>query len=130
MPPDAQQCRTHLIEDTPELSDLLAPSGEIGPRERVAKSIAELITSGEAGGKIIGLEGGWGAGKTTVINLVESHLTGDPNITVFSFDAWAHEGDPLRRTYLESLIRHFRSARKGWIDDGHKPSLRWQSVEL
>jgi len=110
------KCRTILIEDSPELSDLLAPSGETGPHERVARSLAELILSGEAGGKIIGLEGNWGAGKTTVINLAENLLKGDPNITMFSFDAWAHEGDPLRRTYLESLIRHFKPPEKDWID--------------
>ena len=63
---------------------------------------------------MIALEGGWGSGKTTVVNLLRKYLQNEKNVTVFSFDAWAHEGDPLRRTYLESLIRHFRDL--GWIE--------------
>jgi predicted KAP-like P-loop ATPase len=64
-------------------------------------AIAELIRSGEAGGKMIGVEGGWGAGKTTVINLLRGELSDDKLVRIAIFDAWAHEGDPLRRTYLD-----------------------------
>ena len=62
---------------------------------------------------MIGLEGGWGSGKTTVIRLLRKEFAKYNNITLFSFDAWAHEGDPLRRTYLESLVQHFQKI--GWI---------------
>ena len=119
---DSGVCPTRLIEDTPAEDDLLAFHGDIGPHERVAKAIAEVIRSpDESGGKMIGLEGGWGAGKTTVINLLRKQLEGNNDITVYSFDAWAHEGDPLRRTYLESLIRHFQC--KKWID-----KTKWDKV--
>ncbi len=63
---------------------------------------------------MIALEGGWGSGKTTIINLVRKDLKEYDHIHVFCFDAWAHEGDPLRRTYLESLIRELRGL--GWIN--------------
>lgn len=53
---------------------------------------------------MIGVEGGWGAGKTTVINLLRAELSDNKLVRLAIFDAWAHEGDPLRRTYLESLI--------------------------
>jgi len=110
-----QVCPTRLIDDIPAADDLLAFDGDIGPHARVAKTIAEMIqSSGERGGKMIGLEGGWGAGKTTVINLLQNQLKPYSDITVFSFDAWAHEGDPLRRTFLESMIRHFQAI--NWID--------------
>ena len=79
-------------------------------------AIADLIKTGEAGGKVIGLEGGWGAGKTTVVNIIEKQLRENANITIFTFDAWAHQGDPLRRTYLESFIRHLIHDKKAWID--------------
>jgi KAP family P-loop domain len=105
-----QLCPTRLVDDSPAENDELAFHGDIGPHKRVAQAIAEIIrTPVEAGGKMVGLEGGWGAGKTTVINLLRKELLSNQEITVFSFDAWAHEGDPLRRTYLESLIRHFQS---------------------
>ncbi|MBC8430953.1 MAG: hypothetical protein H8D96_03440 [Desulfobacterales bacterium] len=112
---EPEVCPTRLIDDTPADEDLLAFHDDIGPHERVARTIAELISSPEeSGGKTIGLEGGWGAGKTTVIKMIEKQLSDNEDITVLSFDAWAHEGDPLRRTYLESLIQHFKSI--GWVD--------------
>ncbi len=119
-PSDQKECPTRLLEDTPAEDDLLAFSGDIGPHARVAQAIAEVIVSPyESGGKMIGLEGGWGAGKTTVINLLRKRLDANPNITVVSFDAWAHEGDPLRRTFLETQIRHFQSA-TDWLTETEK----------
>ncbi len=108
-------CPTRLIEDSPANEDLFSSDdGDIGPHDRVAQAIADLVQSDEPGGKMIGLEGGWGAGKTTVVNLLQKQLGRDSDITIFSFDAWAHEGDPLRRTYLESIIGYFKD--KDWID--------------
>ncbi len=108
-------CPTRIIDDAPAEDDLLAFHGEIGPHRRVAKAIVDVIqSSDESGGKMIGLEGGWGAGKTTVVNMIRKLLVGREDISVFTFDAWAHEGDPLRRTYLESLIRHFQSLK--WVE--------------
>ena len=113
---EAKVCPTRLIEDSPANEDLFSvDDGDIGPHERVAQAIADLVKSDELGGKMIGLEGGWGAGKTTVVNLLQKQLGKDNDITIFSFDAWAHEGDPLRRTYLESIIKCFKD-KKDWVD--------------
>ncbi len=75
------------------------------PHQNIADSIYRLITSSETG-TTIGLEGGWGVGKSTVIHLLEKKLTEDKKkkTLFFVFDAWAHDGDPLRRIFLESLI--------------------------
>jgi hypothetical protein len=111
-------CPTHLIEDTPSDQDYFAPPDGIGPHERVAEAIADVILSpSEAGGKMIGVEGDWGSGKTTVIRLLKKRLDQNHDVTVFTYDAWAHEGDPLRRTFLESLIQHLQSILPtAWID--------------
>ncbi|AUI82878.1 P-loop NTPase fold protein [Alteromonas macleodii] len=70
--------------------------------ENVASTLNELISSTEQG-LTIGLEGGWGAGKSTVINLLKKKLSQSKTL-FFVFDAWAHDGDPLRKIFLESLI--------------------------
>ena len=70
--------------------------------EHIADTIVSLIEN-EEGGTTIGLEGSWGSGKSTVISLMTRKLN---NAKVFIFDAWAHEGDCLRRIFLESLLAH------------------------
>lgn len=110
-------CRTVLIEDVPASDDAFGPEG---PHNRVARAIAELIRS-ESGGKVVGLEGSWGSGKSTVVNLVRRHFANDQQVAVQVFDAWAHEGDPLRRSYLERLIRDLQD--RGWV-----AKARWDEI--
>lgn len=71
----------------------------------VSENIYQLIQS-SAKGITVGLEGSWGSGKSTVINLLRNKLqdNSEGNCLFFMFDAWAHDGDPLRRIFLESLI--------------------------
>ena len=77
--------------------------------ERIADSLLKLITT-EKKGISIGLEGPWGSGKSTVVSILRRKLKEkDPLIPLIQFDAWAHEGDPLRRIFLESLIDEIKS---------------------
>ena len=107
---DPGHCRTQLLSDEPTAEDTFG-----GPHGRLAKAITDLIRD-EDGGRAIGLEGGWGAGKSTVVNLVSKQLeeNGDGSTRVAVFDVWAHQGDPLRRTFLEQLIWHAIDAK--WVD--------------
>jgi len=79
--------------------------------ENVAVAMHRFIQINEDRGLTIGLEGSWGAGKSTVIHLLKNKIRAEekaelknPKTLFFLFDAWAHEGDPLRRVFLESLI--------------------------
>ncbi len=54
-------------------------------------------------------------GKSTVVQLLQNQLETRESCTVWVFDAWAHEGDSLRRTFLESLIE--RLTGKAWLKD-------------
>ena len=100
-------CEVHLLSDTPSDVD------EFGSHGRVAISLAETILS-NSGGKAIALTGAYGSGKSTVVRLLIEKLDEDNSpATVFSFDSWVHQADPLRRSFLESLIRHL--ADKGWL---------------
>lgn len=108
-------CRTFLLDDIPAPEDEFASDGSPGPHQRVADAIVELISSvDEQGGKVIGLEGGWGSGKSTVVKFIRNRLEQQKHYTVIPFDAWAHEGDPLRRTYLETVIRYLHDCE--WIE--------------
>ncbi|MDY0989653.1 P-loop NTPase fold protein [Flavobacterium sp. CFBP9031] len=67
--------------------------------EKIKNSLLNLIKN-EKEGINIGLSGPWGSGKSTIINLLKK----EKDFVFFYFDAWAHEGDPLRRIFLESFI--------------------------
>ena len=73
--------------------------------ERLANTLYDKVSKANKGATI-GLEGSWGSGKSTVINLLKKKLADSKNekTLFFVFDAWAHDGDPLRKIFLESLI--------------------------
>lgn len=103
-------CRTFLVSDVPSEKD------EFGAHQKLADAVSSLILSENDGGKTIGIEGDWGSGKSTVINLISLKLSQDDHNLIFLFDAWAHRDDPLRRTFLESLIS--QAENKKWVDPG------------
>lgn len=74
--------------------------------ERIADKLYEIISTDGSEGMTIGLEGEWGAGKSTVIRLLQERLKAEKKSKTFVFyiDAWEHEGDHLRRVFLEMLI--------------------------
>ena len=72
--------------------------------QQISETLYKVIQNGNSEGVTIGLEGSWGSGKSTVISILKQKLESDPNTIYFYFDAWAHEGDPLRRVFLEAMI--------------------------
>lgn len=77
--------------------------------EKSADTLFKVISASEKN-ITIGLEGAWGAGKSTVINMFNQKLQQDKNqkTLFFLFDAWAHKDDPLRKIFLESLIENIK----------------------
>ncbi|MBW2118620.1 MAG: hypothetical protein JRH09_11970 [Deltaproteobacteria bacterium] len=116
---NVQECPTRL------LSDLPADDDAFGSHKRVAQAIVNLIKE-EEGGKTIALIGAWGSGKSTVVNFLKNELQNFRDTAVFVFDAWAHEGDPLRRSFLERLVGFLGQDGNGWLEDKKKSDKeRW-----
>lgn len=80
--------------------------------QRIADKLYEIISANPREGLTIGLEGEWGSGKSTVVKLLQERLKENKSNKTFVFyiDAWEHEGDHLRRVFLETLIEKI----KGW----------------
>lgn len=95
----------NLLRDEVENIDIF----EDKTHDNVANSMAELIKV-EKGGITIGLEGSWGSGKSTVISILKEKLSKISSIKLIQFDAWAHQGDPLRRIFLEALIDEIKGS--------------------
>ena len=56
--------------------------------------------------RLIGLIGRWGTGKSTIVGRLAATLQHKhkDEYVLFAYDAWAHQGDPARRSILEELI--------------------------
>jgi hypothetical protein len=73
---------------------------------RVAGAIVDVVRD-QPQVKTIGLLGGWGSGKSTVVNLVRARLAEGPDderVRCFVYDTWIRQSDPPRRAFLEGLI--------------------------
>jgi hypothetical protein len=93
----------HFISNMPQGKDMYEGKSQ----ERLTKAIASHIHSTDNPGKkykisrIIGLEGAWGAGKSNVIKQLIKAL--DSEYWSFEYDAWGHQEDLQRRSFLETL---------------------------
>ena len=126
--------RINLVGDNPSATDEFAG----GAHKRIAQAIVDTVCTQE-GGKAIGLEGTWGSGKSTVVEIIQDLLKqSDKNKSdvyyVFTFDAWAHQGDSLRRSFLEELINklvedNVLSDRKKWQEVTNRIQARIKKTE-
>ena len=67
---------------------------------KIATAITEVIKEDKI--KLIGLEGEWGSGKSNIIKLIEKNLNENEYI-FYTYDAWGHQEDLQRRSFLENL---------------------------
>jgi len=74
---------------------------------RLTEAIANHIISNDNDGdtssvsRIIGLEGGWGVGKSNIIKQLKEVLKED--YYLFEYDTWGHQEDLQRRSFLELI---------------------------
>ena len=115
--PRPHKCPTFFVPDFPSDRDSFETNKAY---KRIVSAIVDVVKSSNSDGMSIGIEGSWGAGKTTIINLLRDELRNlDTNneakgqVHLIAFDAWAHEGDPLRLTFLETLKDGLVT--KGWV---------------
>lgn len=102
-----------LLRDDPAEADEFG-----GGHERLARALAGLVAD-EEGRRAVALSGPFGSGKSTVIQLLQRRIQAREDkrdVQVFSFDAWAHRGDPLRRSFIEELVAFLRA--HGWVQPG------------
>ncbi len=89
------------------IKDTAAEADSFGTHDRVAKAVASVIQTHDDL-KVIGLVGRWGSGKSTVIRLIQNWLDKetDKKTHIFIYDAWRHQSDPPRRSFLETLVNY------------------------
>lgn len=72
----------------------------------VAQTIAKEISQQDTKGKIIGILGGWGSGKSSIIAGVKAIIKANKfkNCNFIEYDAWENEKFPFKLGFLEKLI--------------------------
>lgn len=103
--------------------------------KKTAEQITQKILSSETS-LMIGIDGGWGSGKSNLIQMIEKRVQEeDAKAIFFTYDAWGHQNDMPRRAMLEELtskVIQFPQAllegkRKDW--EGKKRDLLAQKKE-
>lgn len=94
-----------IIQDEPSDKDLFNGGGH----ERTAHSLSKAIVRFDRGDCAIGLEGSWGSGKSSVVEmaakkLVEKNGRGKKTYNFFTFDIWKSQGSGFRRSFLEHFL--------------------------
>jgi len=100
-----------FINTSPYGKDLL----EGGSQDKIASTLANYIENKSSGYRLIGLEGNWGSGKSNVITILKKKL--GEKYSSFIYDAWAHQEDLQRRSFLEELIGYLSTNEKDALDE-------------
>lgn len=107
--------KPNYISSSPTGEDLFEGKSQ----EKIANTIFELIKNKSLPNNVIGLEGKWGSGKSNVVSILNKKFNKTKSDYIFfTYDAWAHQEDLTRRTFLEGLITKLKNENKfnGTID--------------
>ena len=119
------------VIDTIYLADDPAEKDDFGTHDPIADELAWTIAETQFGVSVA-LLGDWGTGKSTVVRALRRRLNYYGGIVshLFVYDAWAHQGDSLRRSFLEDFIRSFDGVLTFSSEkrDGWKRRI-WSTVE-
>ncbi len=103
-----------FIQNTPHCVDKY----EGRSSERSAKAIENHIESIDSSTdqskffpKIVGLDGEWGSGKSNVVGILKKNIA--KKYHLFEYDAWGHQEDLQRRSFLETLTNELLIAEDG-----------------
>ncbi|MER8907517.1 KAP family NTPase [Mesorhizobium sp. M0854] len=99
------QIKREILIDEPSREDQFHGKGH----ERTAEALASAITNFRGDDRAIGLDGPWGSGKSTVVEIARRKLTekgtrGGVHHSFFTFDIWQSQGSSFRRSFLEHFL--------------------------
>ncbi|CUK08300.1 putative P-loop ATPase [Ruegeria denitrificans] len=94
-----------ILIDEPSDQDLFQGKGH----EKTALALSQAISEFQSQDRAIGLDGPWGSGKSSIVEIAEHVLagkaeSGGTKFHFFTFDIWKSQGTAFRRTFLEHLL--------------------------
>lgn len=96
--------RVILIDD-PSSEDLFHGKGH----EKTAIALSNTILEFSDVDRAIGIDGPWGSGKSSIVEIADKKLQisenkTNPKFHFFTFDIWKSQGSAFRRSFLEHLL--------------------------
>lgn len=97
-------------------------------RAPLAKKVSELVASYQGSESfVIGIEGQWGSGKTSFINLVVNNIVDEENLVFIHFNPWNFSGqNELISDFFSALLE----ALEGKVNKGTIKSLKNYASKL
>lgn len=73
--------------------------------EAISQTVAEVLRTNRLRPLTIGIHGDWGAGKSSILRMIETDLSADKKVAVLWFNGWTFEGfDDAKTVLIEATI--------------------------
>ena len=101
-----------FLSNTPIGEDLFAGKSQ----ENIAVILSDVLQRNDF--QIIGIDGGWGTGKSNLVKIVEKKL--DKSHNFFIYDVWGHQEDDQRKAILVELTEYIADKNKKLVVEHKK----------
>ena len=80
--------------------------------EAISQTVVELLRGSRERPLTVGVHGDWGAGKSSILKMIETELSADSEVVVLWFNGWTFEGfDDAKTVLIENTITELRRQR-------------------